>query len=300
MGGEPLLEFSLIKEVSEWLWTTSFSNKIMVLFAPTNGTLLDNTMKSWFTENKEKIHLGLSFDGDVSMQNTNRSSSSAQVDLPFFVKTWPNQSVKMTISPETISHLSEGVKYLHNAGFKYISADLVMGPHIKWSKHSLLIYKEELENLIQYYLENQELIPFSMLRINLESIGHGRHNVKTCSCGENMICVDWTGKTYACHLFSPVSLPMEKAMKCTQQYDFSDYSQFESPICSKCMLNIACNHCYGMNYICTEDISKTSPFHFSAFKILFVANCKYRLAQAQMSNDINAINTINKVISKIA
>ena len=46
MGGEPLLEFSTIKEVSEWLWSLSMNKKLMVLFAPTNGTLLSDEMKS--------------------------------------------------------------------------------------------------------------------------------------------------------------------------------------------------------------------------------------------------------------
>ena len=39
MGGEPLLEFPLIKEVSECLWSLPLDKKLMVLFAPTNGTL---------------------------------------------------------------------------------------------------------------------------------------------------------------------------------------------------------------------------------------------------------------------
>ncbi len=300
MGGEPLLEFSLIQEVSEWLWSSPFASKVMALFAPTNGTLLTCEMKTWFTENKDKIHLGLSFDGNIDMQNTNRSSSFDKVDLSYFASTWPEQSVKMTISPETISHLAEGVKYLHNKGFKYISADLAMGPTINWSKQSLVSYKQELNKLALYYLENPMLIPFSMLRVNIESIGRSKHNVKTCSCGEDMICVDWTGKTYACHLFSPVSLPMDKAVKSNHKYTFSDHSQFESPICAKCILNVSCNHCYGMNYICTDDISRPSPFHCNAFKILFVENCKFRLAQAEQNNDTKALQSINQVISKIA
>ena len=40
MGGEPLLEFPLIKEVSEWLWEVPIEKNLMVLFAPPNGTLL--------------------------------------------------------------------------------------------------------------------------------------------------------------------------------------------------------------------------------------------------------------------
>ena len=115
-----------------------------------------------------------------------------------------------------------------------------------------------------------------------------------------MTCVDWTVKTYACHLFSPVSLPMEKAIQSNLRYTFSDHSQFESPVCAKCILNVACNHCYGMNYICTDDVSRPSPFHCSAFKILFVENCKFRLAQAELNNDPKALQSIKKVISKIA
>ena len=300
MGGEPLLEFPLIKEVSEWLWSSAFSKKIAVLFAPTNGTLLDSEMKTWFYANKEKIHLGLSFDGDGDMQNVNRSFSYRQVDLSFFASTWPEQSVKMTISPDTVSKLSDGVTYLHKAGFKYISADLAMGPEIRWVKQSLISYKQELEKLILFYIENPSLVPFSMLRINIESIGKRKQDVKTCSCGENMVCIDWTGKMYACHLFSPVSLPMEKAIRSNLEYDFSDHSQFQNSVCRQCMLNVACNHCYGMNYICTGDARKPSPFHCSAFKILFAANCKYRLAQAQANNDTKSIESINTVLSRIA
>ncbi|MCM1219958.1 MAG: 4Fe-4S cluster-binding domain-containing protein [Lachnospiraceae bacterium] len=300
MGGEPLLEFSLIKEISEWLWSSVYAEKLLALFAPTNGTLLNDEMKEWFTVNKEKIHLGLSFDGDDGMQNANRSNSFKNVDLAYFATTWPEQSVKMTISPETISRMSDGVEYLHEMGFKYISADLAMGSAIQWSKQSLISFRNELSTLSQYYLIHTDLIPFSMLRVNIESVGKSSTHVKTCSCGEDMVCVDWTGKEYACHLFSPVSISMKKAVRSNLHYDFKDHSQFESPICAKCLLNTACNHCYGMNYICTNDVRLPSPFHCSAFRILFAENCKFRLALAEKQNDLEAINIINKAISKIA
>lgn len=300
MGGEPLLEFPLIKEVSEWLWTTPINKKLMVLFAPTNGTLLTHEMKNWFTENSARIHLGLSFDGNMDMQNVNRSISYSKVDLDYFVQTWPEQSVKMTISPETIAHLSDGVIFLHEKGFKYISADLAMGPSVNWSKDSLAIYRSELQKLSHYYLEHPTLIPFSMLRIDVAAI-KSSHNVdvKTCSCGEDMICVDWTGKTYACHLFSPVTLPIDKVLKSSQLYDFSNHSQFNSEICSKCILNAICNHCYGMNYLCTGDVAKPSPFHCSAFKILFVANCRFRLMLAKKRQDKTLQERVYKTISRI-
>ena len=106
MGGEPLLAFPLIKDVSEWLWSKNIKYPYS-LFAATNGTLLNEDMKVWFTANKHRISLGLSFDGDVNTQNTNRSNSASLVDLDYFRDTWPESSVKMTISTDSLKYLCE-------------------------------------------------------------------------------------------------------------------------------------------------------------------------------------------------
>lgn len=300
MGGEPLMEFPLIKEVSEWLWSQHFDKKLLVLFAPTNGTLLNEEMKAWFTANRSRIQLGLSLDGNMAMQNLNRSASYATIDVDYFVQTWPNQSVKMTISPDTVGRLSEGVIHLHEKGFRYISADLAMGERVKWNKEALMAYKEELGKLSTYYISRPELIPFSMLNVNISSILHPQQEVKTCSCGEDMVCIDWTGKSYACHLFSPIALPIEKANRSNELYNFSDHSQFSSAICKKCVLNTVCTHCYGMNYLCTDTIATPSPFHCRAFKIQFAANCRFRLAQAKEKGDEKGYNEMINVINRLS
>lgn len=300
MGGEPLLEFALIKECAEWLWATPITNKQIMLFAPTNGTLLTEEMKAWFYKNKDKIYLGLSFDGDMAMQDTNRSASFRNVDLEFFVNTWPNQSVKMTVSPKTISNMANGIKFLHQKGFKYISADLAMGESLGWTKEELGIYQSELKKLTEFYLNNPDLVPFSMLRTNVTSLLsiHSR-NHKTCSCGEDLVCVDWTGKAYACHLFSPVTISKEKAEKAVKTIDFSDHAIFNSGVCTKCYLQTVCPHCYGMNYVSSDDINTPSPFHCSAFKLLFVANCRYQMQLAKANGDITLQRNINDIVKRI-
>lgn len=300
MGGEPLLEFPLIQNVAEWIWNQNISNRKIMLFAPTNGTLLTDEMKRWFSANKDKITLGLSFDGDVTMQNINRSNSYSKVDLNFFARTWSEQSVKMTISPETVHKLYDGVVSLHKEGFVSIAADLAMGPNVAWTKEALLVYRDELNKLIAFYLENPHLIPFSMLRVNVTSIvKEPTKSVKTCACGEDMICVDWTGHSYACHLFSPVALPLEKARRSNELYDFSNHEEFVIDKCSECLLNTICNHCYGMNYLCTGDVKKTSPFHCSAFRLMFVANCRFMMQKAEMNKDEALIESINNVLKQI-
>ena len=102
MGGEPLLVFPMIKDVSEWLWKQHFCKPMKMLFAPTNGTLLSAEMKTWLLANRHRFCLGLSFDGDNLMQNINRSESFNLINIEFFAKTWPEQSVKMTVSPQTV------------------------------------------------------------------------------------------------------------------------------------------------------------------------------------------------------
>ena len=207
----------------------------------------------------------------------------------------------MTLSPETVTSLSKGVIFLHDKGFKYISADLAMGANLVWTKSALKDFQTELSKLCTFYVQNPELIPFSMLRLNIASVLKKTvENVKTCSCGEDLICVDWTGRSYACHLFSPVALPYEKAERSNKIYDFYDYSQFNCEKCSKCILNSVCNHCYGMNYLCTDDAAQPSPFHCSALKIMFVANCRLRLTLAQQQDDMREIKCITNIINRIS
>lgn len=301
MGGEPLLEFSLIKEVSEWLWNNGFDYNDNMIFAPTNGTLLTQEMKDWFIKNKNRIFLGLSFDGDISMQNENRSNSFNSIDLSFFANTWPEQSVKMTISPATVNQMADGVKFLHSNGFKYISTDLAMGNNVLWSRENLSSYKRNLDELSEFYLSNSEIIPFSMLRLEVKKLicTSDVKLAKTCGCGENLFCFDWTGKRYACHLFSPVALSVDKANRSNELYDFSKHESFRSEKCNKCILYELCSHCYGMNYICSDDVSRISSFQCKAFKLQFVANCQYQIKLAQKLNDKDTLDSIYRVINKI-
>ena len=49
MGGEPLMNFTLIKNIVEWLETDVISVP-WICFATTNATLLDDKRKEWFNK----------------------------------------------------------------------------------------------------------------------------------------------------------------------------------------------------------------------------------------------------------
>ena len=299
MGGEPLLQFNLIKDVSTWLWEQQFRIKLSQIFIVSNGTLLNDEMKSWFSTNRENICIGLSFDGNSSMQDINRSQSSTLVDLQFFVKNWPEQNVKMTISPDTINSLYNGVVCLVEKGFLSITADLAMGDKIEWADQHLDLFAEQLDKLSYFYQEHLSAPLFSMFNIDVLSVLDGkRYGKKQCGCGEDMICIDVDGKQYACHLFSPITLSGEKLLL-SHDIDFSKHECFAAATCSNCAIEQLCPHCYGMNFLCTGDIRKQSAFTCKSFKIQFSYALKCQLGRALKSGDgqlyANLINLIENI-----
>ena len=63
-GGEPLLEFDTIREVVDWFLNTSWPSpaKSCRFMVETNGTLLNDYMKQWFTAHREQVTVSLSLD----------------------------------------------------------------------------------------------------------------------------------------------------------------------------------------------------------------------------------------------
>lgn len=295
MGGEPLMEFTTIKEVSEWAWQYPFKRSLKQIFLVSNGTLLNDVMSEWFAANKNRICIGLSFDGTAVMQNENRSDSFSRVALNFFSSTWPKQTVKMTISPQSINGLAEGVKFLHEQGFCSVTADLAMGKNVRWSNDHLLTFSNQLHQLVDYYLaSNDTKCSFSMLDIDIAKVMYKPNRWKKCACGEELVCIDCDGASYACHLFSPVAAGEKRADK-SHHIHFDDDILFASDECKNCFLFPVCQGCCGMNWLCTGDVAKTDAFSCASFKIRFLIACEYRYRLAEklgLDEDLKMIDSI--------
>ena len=162
-GGEPLLEFELIKDIVEWSKLQNWQKKY-IFFIVTNGVPLNSEMKEWLRMNKEYIQAGLSLDGTKRMHDINRCNSFDKIDINFFRDTYPEQPIKMTISKETLPMLAEGVIFCHELGFE-IACNLAYG--IDWSeKENEKILEEQLMLLIEYYLANPTLKQCALLDIS--------------------------------------------------------------------------------------------------------------------------------------
>lgn len=154
-GGEPLLRFELIKSIVEYA-THKYQTDNYRFFASTNGTVLTEEMKEWFSAHKHLFVLGLSLDGGRITQNENRSNSFDLIDYEFFRSNWPKQNVKMTVSDRSIYRYADDVKFIHSLGFGINGADLCVGTY-NWSSDTYIkILAPQLYGLIDYYIEHPE------------------------------------------------------------------------------------------------------------------------------------------------
>lgn len=288
MGGEPLLEFPLIRQISEWLWSLRLEQKY-TLFVISNGTLLTDEMKEWFTLHRSQIAIGLSLDGDIDTQNTNRSNSGETIDLDFFIKMWPYEGVKMTISKQSLPKLSSNVIYLESLGFKRIQANLAYMDG--WDKDDLVIWNDELIKLANYYADSHVECHCSLLDIKPDCIFVEKAKNKRCGCGHFIVCVDTDGKKYPCQMFAPISMEPSLYEK-IKGINFDDDQVFYNEECNKCILKVSCPECCGNNLIHQGALNAIDDFYCKAFIIQYLRNVDYQIRKAEEIVDEREKKTI--------
>ena len=106
-GGEPFLEFELIKKIVSYVREQNIKGRFLPryrFFATTNGTLIHGEIMNFLKAHKN-FYLGLSLDGTKWMHDTNRCNSFDKIDLDFFFFFYPEKQAKMTISDFTLPYL---------------------------------------------------------------------------------------------------------------------------------------------------------------------------------------------------
>ena len=246
MGGEPLMNFSLIKEIVEWLESGAIDVP-WVCFASTNATLIDHKIKEWLKEHRQYMILGVSYDGTSKMQSKNRGTDQYDIDLDFFHSLWPEQTFQMTISKETLPFLAEGVLHVQRKGYE-INASLAQG--VDWTAEDAKLYREQLCILKEAYLKDSQLSPLNRLIryvdvFNLPSTE--RRQIHGCGSGLNMVTYDVDGKRYGCHMFTPIVLGKEKAIG-ADDIAWNKPDLMVDSFCESCVLRRFCPTCPGFNY----------------------------------------------------
>ena len=282
-GGEIGLFFDEIMRFCEWLWEKPWPKKY-VCSACTNGTLIHGDVQVWLKRNAHRFKLGLSLDGTPEMHNINRNDSFGQIDVDFFLKTWPKQGCKMTVSPQTLPKLYEGVLYLHSLGLK-VAVNLAYG--IDWTTDLLKTYRQQLELLVRYFIQNPDEEEPNLLQGPLAVLGAkllcpDGEDFKWCGTGERMVCYSPNGQAYPCQMFMPSSTGKGET-EAFRKIDFCNYKLFCDERCRKCVLKGVCPTCYGQNYIMTGSVSNHPE-----------GLCPYRKIEALASSRLTSMRLLDE------
>lgn len=274
-GGEPFMAFETMKELSEWIWT-QYPQKDIRCMATTNGTVLTDEMRRWLEANHERFEVTLSLDGGRETHNRNRCNSFDKIDFAFFRRLWPKHRVKMTIGPDSIGRMFDDIQEILAMGFR-VNPSLAM--EVKWDMDTVFdTLANELEKLVQYYLDHPDMEPCPMLSISPALMAHPEsipHN-KACGAGTHVVAFDVNGNKYPCHSFitdfvEPYDSSKSNELFCRLQ---SEDGLSLSPRCKGCLIYPYCEPCYGMNQSRRGDMGNFDPIvcQFNKIKVKAAAS----------------------------
>lgn len=269
-GGEPLLRFDLIKEITEWI--EKHDPKVEYLLSVTsNGTLLDDAKRTWFTQHKDTIRIVMSVDGSEEMQTHNRGAIAGEVPLDFIRRTWPDLHFKSTISRANLPTLADGLIALLEKGH-VIAPNLAQGED--WQDGDEIIYKRELTKLAEWHLSHPEREPMNIFNQPFFALLEphcSQPPKKNCGTGTTMTTYDVDGTCYPCHLFVPITHGRAHALEEIARIDFHDDDSLIDDSCRSCKILRICKTCYGFDFKDRGSVKKRDK-----------RACKMKLAEAQV------------------
>lgn len=241
-GGEPLLNFEVIRFLVEWV-RANVSDVDVFFKISSNGTLLTDEMKTWFAANRDYIFYGVSYDGSLENQLRNRGRENMDA-VDFSRRTWPAQAFHMVLPPESLATFSDTILQALREGYR-IRVELAGGIH--WPRECSTILLNECRKLKTEFLSDPTLHPVLIDRFFKGGEDADMTGVFTCGSGIRSTCYDVDGRTYPCQMFTPLCVGDRAIPLSDSALELPENR--EDPECVGCPIRHWCPTCYGMNYV---------------------------------------------------
>ena len=276
MGGEPFINFKLMKQIYEHYENLGILN--IKYTCSSNGTLVHGEIKEWIRDRFPKFSYNLSLDGIKKVQDYNRSNSFDLIDLDFYLELYQDKGfVKMTLHPDTISYLAESVKFMHSKHLHPV-ANCAYG--VDWTDESILnIYKEQLLELMDFYLENPDISPCSLLDENIKILAYDTVYKPWCGI-EKMTVFSTSGKGFPCHFFQDITVG-KKLSENMPKFDVTRLIDYMDPVCKTCKFINLCPTCFGSNYKSTGCFCKRDLNVCKTVKLQLYANALFQFKRIE-------------------
>ena len=273
-GGEPLMNFEVVKQLVEYGRSIEESNNKKFRFTlTTNGMLLDDEILEF--ANREMSNLVLSIDGRKEIHDLMRPRRGGQGSydtiVPKFIKAAESRGQMNYYVRGTYTHnnldFSEDVKHLAELGFEQISVEPVVAPEsadyaIKEEDVPKLC--EQYDILAKYLLERRKSgkgVNFFHFMIDLSGGPCAYKRLSGCGSGCEYLAVAPNGDLYPCHQF--VGMPdflmgnVDTGVTNTTLRDkFKLCNVYSKEECKNCFAKLYCSGgCAANAYNFTGDIN---------------------------------------------
>ena len=255
-GGEPLLEFDLIRNIVPYIrQRETDTGKHISLSLSTNGLLLTDDVVAFLQKNR--IGCQVSMDGTPDLHDRNRR---LQGDLPSYEKILPGiqklLSIRKNRTPAraTVSHktanLPEIVEHLIRLGFGsvHIEPCIASNGNLSIQDEDVKTIQEQNETLSQFLVKSVQNGRFVNYTNLVRFIRHTRvirdRLAYHCGAGRTYFALSQDGAFFPCHRF--VGMP---------DYQMGDLTQGMDPTLQKKILSLTvdnrpgCRDCWA-RYMC--------------------------------------------------
>jgi sulfatase maturation enzyme AslB (radical SAM superfamily) len=210
-GGEPLLEFDLIRRAAEYAEALQSPKKRTRFRVSTNGLLLSSEIAAFLQEHDFAVQL--SFDGVAPAQAYRGAHSFEYMDrlLDRLRAEHPKLflsrlQIAMTVIPPTVRYLSGSVEYFLRKRVCEISVAPSMTHYPGWDTADLAELDRQVgavSDLSRRHLERTGEVPVKFLRKHRGEAAGGERTHRLCSALRgSALVVDADGQAYGCPFFA--------------------------------------------------------------------------------------------------
>lgn len=278
IGGEPFLEIELIEQICDYFIVEAIkkhhrfaSNFVISLCS--NGILYNTPQVQHFLHKYEdNISLTITIDGCKELHDQCRifPDGSPSYDIAIAAaKDWeyrhPNLNAKVTISPDNLSYLYDGILNMVQLNYKCIFANTVF--EAGWTNDLAKQFYYELKKIADYFNDNDlvEEVELSLFQDDFFKPKDIDDNENWCGGNADMLAMDPNGNLFTCIRYMETSLnneqpeyiignindglcstpEEEQRLKCLHCLTRRSQSTDE---CFYCPIAAGCAWCSGYNY----------------------------------------------------
>ncbi len=283
-GGEPLMNFDVVKETVYYAKAEAAKRGKKFLFTTTtNGLLLDDAAIAFLNDEMENVVLSL--DGrkevhDAVRKTVNgKGSFDAVIDkIKKFVAVRGDKHyyVRGTFTAKNLD-FAEDVLFLADNGFDSISLEPVVTdiPDLQIREEHLPAIEKEYERLCDAFLERErEGRPFGFFHFHVDLEGGPclEKRVSACGAGNEYLSVVPNGDLYPCHQFAGdkkfrMGNVFEGKLDPALRSMFAESCLFTREKCKGCFAKFICSGgCSANNYHASGDINEPYPITCAMMK----------------------------------